>query len=326
MESFTLLRLGSIILLLVNPFFSFSQQASVSGRLKDDGGKPISFANVLLLQSQDSALYKGTLSDEAGNFNFINVANGTYLIKSVMLGYKPNIVPAFTVSSGQKSYQIASITLAGETKQLNTVTVEAKKPLFEQHLDRLVVNVQSSITSAGSNALEVLERSPGITVNRQNNSMAMSGKQGVIIMINGKPSRIPMDAVMQMLASMNANNIEKIEIITTPSAQYDAEGNAGVINLVIKKNQNYGTNGSYSVSMGYGRYERPAASFNINHRNQKLNLFSDYSFSHTHIWQTFTNQREVTNPQNVILTNNLTRRDPIITNHTGRLGFEYTLT
>ena len=248
------------------------------------------------------------------------------MAKSYMIGYKPQITPAFTISPGQKLHRLNPMTLVLDVKQLSEVTVEAQKPLFEQHLDRLVVNVQSSITSAGATALEVLERSPGITVNRQNNSLAMSGKQGVIVMINGKPSRIPMEAVMQMLSSMSAANIEKIELITTPSAQYDAEGNAGVVNIVIKKNQNFGTNGSYALTMGYGRYERPAASFNLNHRNQKLNLFSDYSFAYTHFWQSMRNQRQVTHQQKIIRTNTLTGRDPVVTNHTGRIGFEYTLT
>ena len=301
-------------------------QTLLSGQVKDEQGQPVQFANVLLMQAQDSALYKGTLTDGTGNFSLEGISGGTYLVKAFMIGYKPAFTPAFTLPPGQKSHRLAPLALALNAQQLNEVTVEAKKPLFEQHLDKLVVNVESSITSAGATALEVLERSPGITVNRQNNSMAMSGKQGVIVMINGKPSRVPMEAVMQMLSSMSAANIEKIELITTPSAQYDAEGNAGVINLVIKKNQNLGTNGSYALTMGYGWYERPAASFNINHRRQKLNLFSDYSFAYNHIWQHMQNQRQLTNAQGTIQTLSTTERDPRLTNHSGRVGFEYSLT
>ena len=120
---------------------------------------------------------------------------------------------------------------------LDAVEVKARKPLFEQRIDRLVVNVAESITSAGSTALEVLERSPGVIVNRQNNDISMAGKSGVIVMINNKISRLPMDALIQMLEGMPADNIEKIELITTPPANFDAEGNAGIINIILKKNQ-----------------------------------------------------------------------------------------
>ncbi|CAN5906687.1 TonB-dependent receptor [soil metagenome] len=325
MHFFSPSQTGITLLLLTLSSAALGQVTTVTGQVKDEGNRPVSFANVLLLQAQDSALYKGTLSEKNGNFSLENVSPGTYLVKAFMIGYKPQFTAAFTVSAGQSLHRLPSLTLALAAKLLNEVTVEAQKPLFEQHLDRLVVNVQSSITSAGATALEVLERSPGVTVNRQNNSLAMSGKQWVIIMINGKPSRIPMEAVMQMLSSMSAANIEKIELITTPSAQYDAEGNAGVINLVIKKNENLGTNGSYALTMGYGRYERPAASFNVNHRNQKLNLFSDYSFGRNHVWQSMSNQRLVSHQLTSTRIENFTSRDPTITNHTGRLGFEYSL-
>src|SRR5665213_4256511 len=105
--------------------------------------------------------------------------------------------------------------------------------MFEQKIDRMVINVKNSITDAGGSALDVLEKSPGVTVNRQNNSIAINGKNGVVVMINGRLTYMPMDALFQLLAGTNADNIEKIELITTPPAKYDAEGNAGYINIVL---------------------------------------------------------------------------------------------
>lgn len=107
----------------------------------------------------------------------------------------------------------------------------------------------------------------------------MNGKNGVVLMINGKISRMPLDAVVQMLNGMSAGNIEKIELITTPPANLDAEGNAGYINIVLKANNNFGTNGSWAATLGYGAGWVEEASANINHRNGKLNLYGGLSYS-----------------------------------------------
>ena len=135
---------------------------------------------------------------------------------------------------------------------LEAVRVIVKKPMFEQKIDRMVINVANSITNTGSTALEVLMRSPGVTVNQQNNTLLMNGKDGVVLILNGKVNRMPPEAMLQMLAGMSSSNIEKIELITTPPANFDAEGNAGFINIVLKKNTQYGTNGAVSTTAGYG--------------------------------------------------------------------------
>ncbi|MEP6750771.1 MAG: outer membrane beta-barrel family protein, partial [Bacteroidota bacterium] len=154
-----------------------------------------------------------------------------------------------------------------------------KKPLLEQKIDRLVINVENSITSAGSTALEILERSPGVIVDHQNNLITMNGKNGVELMINGKMSHLPLAAVVEMLSGMSSGNIEKIELITTPPASFDAAGNAGYINIVLKENNDIGTNGSYNLTAGYGKGLLTAAGINVNYRKDKLNLYGDISYS-----------------------------------------------
>jgi hypothetical protein len=218
------------------------------------------------------------------------------------------------------------VQLAEKPAVLNAVTVQAKKPLFEQQIDRMVVNVAASITSSGSNVLEVLERSPGITVDRQNGAIAMNGKDGIVLMINGRLSRMPVSAVVQMLEGMDAANIEKIELISTPPAGFDAEGNAGFINLVLKKNTQDGTNGSYSVTAGYGRRPQAAASTNFNYRHGSLNLYGDFSYGRRDYIQENVFDRLVQNGP-VLMQNYLeTTRHPVISNYNGRLGFDYELT
>jgi outer membrane receptor protein involved in Fe transport len=153
----------------------------------------------------------------------------------------------------------------------------------------------------------------------------MGGKEGVVVMINGKISRLPVTAVMQMLSGMNAANIEKIELITTPSASYDAEGNGGVINIVLKQNTETGTNGNYSLTMGYGWYERPAASLNLNHRRKKLNLFADGSFLWDHYWFSAYTNRRINTENGILASSNLSNRNTHHMSYNTRLGFEYTL-
>ena len=152
----------------------------------------------------------------------------------------------------------------------------------------MVINVENSITSAGSTALDVLERSPGVMVDRLNNALSINGKNGVVVMINGKINHLPVSAIVQLLAGMTSDNIEKIELITTPPANFDAEGNAGFINIVLKTNSQNGTNGSYSATVGYARWEITEGTINFNHRKGPVNLYGDYSFTRNHMDQLFT--------------------------------------
>jgi len=154
-------------------------------------------------------------------------------------------------------------------------------------LDKLVINPSAMITAAGGSVLDVLERSPSVRVDRQNGSISLGGRGGVMVMLNGKLSRLPIEAVVQMLSGMNAGNVEVIELIANPSARYDAEGNAGLINIVLKRKQGEGTNGSFSLMAGYGKYEKGMGSFSINHNQGRVNLFANASYNHDRNWFDF---------------------------------------
>ena len=298
-------------------------QTTLTGSVHDGAGKPLPFASIALLNSRDSSLVKGTLSQETGFYAFDNVRPGQYRLSASAMGYAS--VRSEAVVIANTSVKLPDLTLREAAKTLGEVTVAAQKPLFEQQMDRMVINVQSSITNSGGTALDVLERSPGVSVNRQSNSIAMNGKEGVMVMLNGKLTRLPMTAVVQMLSGMNANNIEKIELITTPPASFDAEGNAGLINIVTKKNTNLGTNGSYSLNFGYGKYERTGASININHRSEKLNIYADYSGLMNHFRMTSYNNRTIYLPDVQSESNYVGDRDLRNWSHNGRVGLDYTV-
>jgi outer membrane receptor protein involved in Fe transport len=298
-------------------------QPAIRGTVLGQAKKPLAAANVLLLKPTDSTLVKGTITNDAGQFSLDKITPGNYNLVISFTGFEDINKPGLLVESAL--IDLGSLQLNESGVQLEKVTVTSRKPLFEQKVDRMVVNVRNSITAAGSTALDVLERSPGILVDRQNGTISMNGKDGVSVMINGKMTRMPMSALVQMLQGMNASNIEKIELITTPPANFDAEGNAGFINIVMLSNPNQGLNGSYSLTMGYGRGEVPAASVSFNYRKKKLNLYGDYSFSLLHTEQLFTNYRKVLYQGDVTENYVESNRDTYQRNHDASIGFDYEL-
>ncbi len=299
-------------------------QGIIHGVVLDRSNKPLTGANVLLLHPIDSSLAKGMVTDDQGAYSFPNVKPGAYLLAFSATGFEKVYSPVLTIPDKEKKDMGRQVLLEA-SKQMAEVTVTAKKPLFEQKIDRMIINVEGNITASGSTILDVLERSPGVVVDRQNNSLSLSGKNGVVVMINGKINRMPISAVIQMLSGMSAGNIEKIELITTPPANLDAEGNAGYINIVLKVNDAYGTNGSFSLTMGYGNRDMPQASLNFNHRQGKVNLYGDYSFSRIHAEQDWLFYHQVSNGERSTENYTYTYRNTVQRNHNARLGMDYQL-
>jgi outer membrane cobalamin receptor len=177
-----------------------------------------------------------------------------------------------------KSRQLADIVLEPAAGALDEVKVETKKPFIERKLDRLIVNVENSIVSSGTTLLEVLERSPGVMVNQQT-GINLKGKSGVIIMFDGKPTPLSGEDLITYLKSIPSSNIERIEIITNPSAKYDASGNAGIIDIRFKKDKRDGNNGTLGFSIGQGVYNKPSANASMNYRQGKWNVFGNGSYA-----------------------------------------------
>lgn len=310
----------SVVLLFFIFSLNLNAQSSytISGLIQEKEGEPIAFANVLLYKVSDTTLVKGTLAQEDGRFTLDNVVSGNYIVQGSMIGYKSEYSKPFELN---QDYNVETIVLSG-FEALDEVTVVATKQLFEQKVDRMVINVESSIVSSGGSALEILERSPGVLVNRQSNGISLAGKDGVVIMINGKTSYVPASSIVQMLDGMSADNIETIELITTPPANLDAEGNAGFINIVLKKRTDLGLNGSYSLSAGYGDGETTSDNINFNYRKNKINLFGNYSFSLDKRAQVFSTSREYEEDNNLLFTKTVTDRDPRQRDHNMRLGLD----
>ena len=265
--------------LLFIPNFETFAQGKINGQITDDKNKIVEFASVTLLKAKDSTLVKGALSDQNGSFEFEKIASGKYLVNISQMGYKKFYTPRFSLDSDNLNVKLSNLIMQEDSKQLSEVQVVANKPFIEQQLDKTVVNVENSIISAGSTALEVLEKAPGITVDKDGN-ISLKGKQNVLVMMDGKPTYMSAGDLANLLRNMQSSSLDKIEIMTNPPAKYDAAGNAGVINIKTKKNQNMGLNGSATLGMGYGFFRslpKENGSLNLNYRQGKLNLFGNFS-------------------------------------------------
>lgn len=260
------------------PVFPQLYTGKVTGIVKDESNKPVEFANVILYRSVDSVLVKGAISDAGGFFEIDGVEEGNYYLGASNIGYETSTNPVFTISSIKEVANFQEFILKPDTKTLTEITVSTQKQFIERKLDKLVVNVENSIVAAGNTVLEVLQRSPGVVVNEES-SINLKGKSGVMVMIDGKPSPLSGTDLITYLKSIPAANVQSIEIISNPSARYDAGGNAGIINIRFKKDKRQGFNGSATASYGQGVYPKPSANANFNLRESKWNFFGSYSYS-----------------------------------------------
>lgn len=254
---------------------------TISGRVLNEQQQPVEFANVILQRTgQDSLLVKGAVTDEKGWFELTNISDGDYYLHISLVGLGQLKTETFTLSAVKPKVELGTLELRQEATTLNEVTVRSQKPFIERQLDKLVINVENSIVSAGASAMEVLERSPGIVVD-QNDVISLKGKQGVIVMIDGKPAQLGGTELANFLRGTPSAAIDKIEIIANPSAKYDAAGNAGIINIRMKRDQKLGFNGSVSLTYGNNRFNRYNTGTSLNYRNKKWNFFGSYNYANT---------------------------------------------
>ncbi|WP_018617302.1 outer membrane beta-barrel protein [Segetibacter koreensis] len=256
----------------------------LSGNVTDENSNALTYATISLFKLQDSSLVKTTMTDSVGNYGFKNVAPGKYLISATMTGYN-ELKKSIAVTDNAAEINVPSIVLNANAKALKAVTVTAKKPFIERKIDRTVLNVENSTISAGSTVMEVLEKAPGIIVDKDGN-ISMNGKSGVLVMIDGKPTYMSNNELAQLLKTMQSNQVESIEFITNPSAKYDAAGNSGIINIKTKKSKTVGTNGTATIGGGYGNDYKNNTGLTLNHRNDRLNVFGNYNYGNNHTGRT----------------------------------------
>lgn len=258
---------------------SFSQQivGNVTGWVTDTKKSTLSSITVSLKKALDSTLIKISVSDKNGKFIFSELPFEKYFITVSAINIDSTNSVIFELGKLNSNYFLDTLIAEEHAYNLSSVTVTSKKYFIEQKLGEMVLNVEASITNIGSTALEVLEKLPGITIDKDGN-ISLKGKPNVMVMIDGKPSYLNGGDLANLLSNMNSNQLSQIEIMTNPGAKYDASGNAGLINIKTKKNLTNGFNGNINLSYGQGVYPKTNNSLMLNYRKGKINTFLNYGY------------------------------------------------
>ncbi|HHG85335.1 MAG TPA: TonB-dependent receptor [Bacteroidetes bacterium] len=268
-KNFTLFFLG--LLLSVT---TFAQTSSVTGKVLDPDGNAAPFANVLLYNTADSALVKAGYSNNDGKYILGPVTAGNYFTRVSFTGYANYESSAFDLKKGEKLSQ-ADIKMVEVSTSLKDVQIVAHKAMVTIKPDMTVFNVEGTANAIGENAFDLLRKAPGVVVDNNDNVMLL-GKSGVRVYIDGKPSPLSATDLANMLRGMQSDQIESYEIITNPSSKYDAEGNAGIINIKMKRDKNLGANATLNLGYAIGIHPKYNGSVSANYRSKKFNAFGSY--------------------------------------------------
>jgi iron complex outermembrane receptor protein len=269
-----------LLLAVLNLKAQTGQRGKVSVKVMNEAGQALENATVELLKAKDSSLVKAAVADKAGLTELENIPFGNYVLRITLVNHARKFSDPLVLDAEHVSLDLpAMVLLPTSAQQMKEVTVTARKPFIQKLSDRIVVNVDNSIVSVGSSALDVLERSPGVIID-PNDIISLRGRQGVIIMIDGKITPMSGADLINMLRSLPSNSIESIHIITNPSARYDAAGNSGIIDIRMKKDQRLGTNGTFTAGYGQGIYPKANTGITLNYRNKKVNLFGNYNYAY----------------------------------------------
>ncbi|MCO6491445.1 MAG: TonB-dependent receptor [Phaeodactylibacter sp.] len=262
-----------ITLSFVSAFWNIhAQSAGLRGQIRDAGGSPAAFANIILYNAADSSLYKAAASDEAGLFAMQGIAAGNYYLKATYVGAPDLWKPDIQLAAGQQ-LDLGQLAFSSSIIDLKEATVTASRVMVEVKPDRTIFNVEGTINSAGSDAINLLRKAPGVTVDN-NDNINVLGRSGVLLYVDGKRLPLTGQDLSNYLQNLPAEQIDRFEIITNPGARYEAEGNAGIIDIRLKKDKNLGANGTVNTTYSQGRYARSNAGASGNYRNKALNAFA----------------------------------------------------
>ncbi|GAA3927732.1 TonB-dependent receptor domain-containing protein [Hymenobacter algoricola] len=309
--------------LLLGPLAATAQSSgAVTGTLLDQStGQALSFANVVLLRAQDSSFVAGAATAENGSFRLDHLPLGAYQLRATVLGYQPSRQLVVLTAAAPQG-QVGALRLRPTATALRGVTVQGERAAVVDNLDKKVINVEKDLSSVGGTAVNVLQNVPSVSVDASG-TVSMRGSSNITVLIDGKPSGAGNGATGTRLEQIPASAIEKVEVVTNPSARYDAAGAGGVINIILKKQRQDGWNGQATLNLGTRDKYNPSLS--LNRRTGKLNLFGSYDLrderyrSRNDLHQTTTLEQS---PLRIDQTGRSQRHNR---NHSGRVGLDYTI-
>ncbi|AYL97190.1 outer membrane beta-barrel protein [Mucilaginibacter celer] len=296
----------------------------IQGKVFTDSHQPAEAATVILFKvnAPDTSILRSGIVNPSGVFEFTDLKPGTYLVQASQIGYSKIYSGPHHLTAGQ-TLTTPDIVLKPSNQQLQEVKVVARKPRIEVKPGKITLSIQNSILAEGNSAFDILRQSPGVRVN-SNETLSVTGRQPAMVLIDGRPTNLSGDDLATMLRSMQSSTIDQIEVISSPSAKYDASG-GGVINIILKKGKNLGTNGTITAMAGYGKYYKSTVGIVFNHRDKNLNIFGNYTFDANKSARTINTRRsilfdDVLSNYNVDYNNIQTTR-----NHNFKLGADYTI-
>lgn len=247
----------------------------ISGKVVDDASKePLPYVNIVVRDMARKVITGGITKDD-GTFKIKDIPEGNSIVEVQFMGYK-TYSKQISVSDKARKLDLGVITLKEDSAQLDEVVVRAETSTVVQKVDRKVINVGKDLTSAGATAAELLNNVQSVSVDSQTGNISLRGNQNVRVLVDGKPTNIP---VAQLLKQIPSTSIKTIELITNPSAKYNPEGMSGLINIVLNKNANLGFNGSLNTGVEVGHYVRYNGSTNMNYKTGKVNFFTNYGYN-----------------------------------------------
>ncbi|WP_282636179.1 outer membrane beta-barrel family protein [Sphingobacterium thalpophilum] len=251
-------------------------QVKITGKVQSEDNVPLPLVTAYLMKANSTVVLKAAVTNEAGEYQFSDVAAGSYVVDAKMVGYIAGRSNIFEV--GKSDYAVATISLRSDNRKLEEVTVEGKRPLVESKPGKLILNVENSPIAAGNNALDIVQRAPGVSLDN-NNNLQLMGQSGVAVTIDGRQTYMTGEQLLNFLKSTDGNQIKSVEVITSRSAKDDAEGAVGTINIVLKKNRMEGFNGTFNLTAGHGEKFRGNSSLSLNYKKNNTTLFGSYAYS-----------------------------------------------
>ncbi len=299
--------------------------ASIKGMVIEKSSRTaLEFVNIALFRASDSTLALGTITDKQGAFILSNLSNGNYYLRISFIGFETIFIPAIIISPTNQQINLGTTAIKSSTSLLGGVEVTEKKSVYETSIDRKIYNVGSDMMSASGSASDILQNVPSVNLDVDGN-VSLRGSTNVTIFINGRPSPMMKLNSADALQQIPAANIERVEIITNPSAKYKPDGTTGIINIVMKKGTKIGINGSVNVNMGNNwRYN---AGFSLNYKPGKVNIFAGYSFRQDDRLRYHTYHRHQYDSLGTFMNtydkNSIAKYRPL--SHTANLGMDYNI-
>ena len=296
---------------------------AIKGTIADENKRPVEFANILLHQHGNTDFLNGATSDSLGQFSLDALKDGNYFLEVVYVGYKTDTITDIQLENNAIK-DVGEIALKLEENTLKGVEISASRPTIERKADRIVYNVENSAKSSGENVLDLLRSVPGVTVNG-NDQIRINGKSDVQVIINGKVEVLNTEQLANLLKSIQSSNVKKIDVVSNPSARYDAESKGGVLEIQLKSSLQTGMNGSVYANYRQNEFASTELGFNINVNHKKWTLSTNYNFGYNNNYQKNTFKRDFTSDSSIIRFDEKSYDRNKFINHYANLSLKYNI-